>query len=72
MSVFDFVYIIGCGVAAIMCFYGLIETNKELEEEKQANVCTIFFGSALLSFLSWAVPIWWIGFEVYKRLGEKK
>lgn len=72
MTAFDFIYIIGQGVAAIMCFYGLIETNKKLEEEKQANVCTIFFGSALLSFLSWAVPIWWLGFEVYKRLGEKK
>ena len=72
MTAFDFIYIIGQGVAAIMCFYGLTETNKKLEKEKQANVGAIFFGSALFSFLSWAIPIWWIGFKVYKRLGEKK
>ena len=72
MTAFDFIYRIGQCVAAIMCFYGLTEANKKLEEEEQANVVSIFFGSALLSFLSWAVPIWWIGFEVYKRLGEKK
>lgn len=71
MTTWDFIYYIGSGVAFIMGAIGLYNTNKNLPEEKQyfgGVVC----GSFLCAALSWAIPIWWIGFEVYKRLGEKR
>lgn len=71
MTAFDFIYYIGSGVAFIMGVIGLYDANNKLPKEKQCFggvVC----GSLFCAALSWAIPIWWIGFEIYKRLGEKK
>ena len=50
---------------------GLYDANNKLPKEKQC-FGGVVFGSFICAALSWAIPIWWIGFEVYKRLGEKK
>lgn len=69
MTLFDFIYYIGSGVAFIMGAIGLYDANNKLPKEEQSKagviVCSLFCAS-----LSWAVPIWWIGFEIYKRLGN--
>ncbi len=71
MTAFDFIYYIGSGVAFTMGTIGLYDANNKLPKEKQC-IGGVFCGSILCAFLSWAVPIWWIGYEIYKRLGEKK
>ncbi len=71
MTAVDFIYCIGSGVAFIMGVIGLAEENNRLPKEQQCYGGVIF-GSLLCAILSWAVPIWWIGFEFYKILGEKK
>lgn len=71
MTAFDFIYFIGSGVAFIMAFIGTYDANKNLPKEEQC-LGGVFFASFFCAFLSWAVPIWWLGFEIYKRLGEKK
>ena len=37
MTAFDFIYIIGQCVAAIMCFYGLSKANEKLEKEYETT-----------------------------------
>lgn len=70
MNGWDFVYLIGCGVAFIMGIIGLTAENNRLPKESQCYGGVIF-GALLCSIVSWALPIWWIGFEFYKKLGEK-
>ena len=51
MTVWDFIYIIGCGVSLIMSCFGLSQANKELPEEQQCVgglvfsciICSLFF-----------------------------
>ena len=71
MTTPDLIYIIGAGVAFIMGIIGLTAENNSLPKAEQCYGGVIF-GALLCAIVSWAVPIWWIGFEVYKRLGEKK
>ena len=67
MTVFDFIYIIGFGVAFLMSLIAFYSIDLE---DKECFICKIVC-AVLVGLLSWAVPIWWIGFEIYKRLGEK-
>ena len=69
MSVWGFLYIIGCGVSLIMSSYGLTDAYEKMPK-KDRCIGGLIFACIVSSLLSWAVPIWWIGFEVYKR-GEK-
>ena len=71
MTAFDFIYYIGSGVAFIMGIIGLTAENNSLPKEHQCYAGVIF-GASLCAIVSWAVPIWWLGYEIYKRLGEKK
>ena len=71
MTIWTFLYVIGCGVALIMCCFGLLEVHRELPEERRCTVALIC-SCMICSLLSWAVPIWWIGFEFYKRLKGQK
>lgn len=71
MTTPDLIYIIGAGVAFLMGIIGLTAENNSLPKEQQCYGGVIF-GALLCAIVSWAVPIWWVGFEVYKRLGEKK
>ena len=67
MTLFDFIYFIGFGVAFIMGLIFMGEGNKNLPEHQQ-SLGFVIFGAFACASLSWAVPIWWIGFEVYKKL----
>jgi hypothetical protein len=71
VSAFDFIYLIGSGVAFLMALVGLTAEYKMLPEKERCYL-SVPFCSVLCAVLSWALPIWWIGFEIYKRLGEKK
>lgn len=71
MTLFDFIYGIGSGVAFIMGIIGLTIENNQLPTEERC-FGGVAFGAFICAALSWAVPIWWIGFEVYKRMGKKK
>lgn len=71
MNGWEFLYLIGCGVSFIMTFSIVSEENKEMPEEEQC------FGGVMLTAItvaifSWAVPVCWLAYEIYKRLGEKK
>lgn len=67
MTLFDFIYFIGFGVALIMGIIFMGEGNENLPENQQ-SFGFVVFGSFACALLSWAVPIWWIGFEIYKKL----
>ena len=71
MNCWEFVYLIGCGVSFVMTFSIASEENREMPEEEQCFYGVILTGLTFAVF-SWAVPICWVGYEVYKRLGEKK
>lgn len=62
MTLYDFIYIIGCGVAFIMTTFGLLN-SAQVKEEIGDNKIVIFASSFIVSLLSWAVPIWWLGFH---------
>lgn len=71
MTIWTFLYIIGSGVALIMGYLGLSEVHRELPEEQKCIgglVCSCIF----CFLLSWAIPIWYVGFEVYKRFKREK
>ena len=69
MTVWDFIYYIGSGVAFIMGTIGLYDANNKLPKEEQC-IAGVICGALISAILSWAVPIWWLGFEIYKRLGN--
>jgi hypothetical protein len=71
MTIYDFIYYIGCGVSFLMGAIGLYNANRNLPKEKQ-SFGGVVTGAFICCALSWAVPIWWLGYEIYKRLGEKK
>ena len=71
MTIWTFLYVIGCGVALIMGYSGFSEVHRELPEEQKC-ILGLVCSCIICSLLSWAVPIWYVGFEVYKRFkGEK-
>ena len=67
MTLFDFIYFIGFGVAFIMGIIFVGGENENLPENQQ-SFGFVMFGSFACASLSWAVPIWWVGFEIYKKL----
>lgn len=66
MTIWTFLYVIGYGVALIMSCLGLSEVHRKLPEEQKC-FWGLAFSCIICSLLSWAVPIWWVGFEFYKR-----
>jgi amino acid permease len=70
MTIWTFLYVIGCGVALIMSCFGLSKVHRELPEE-QKSIGGLVCSCIISSLLSWAVPIWWIGNEVYNKLRRK-
>lgn len=70
MNGWEFLYLIGYGIAFIMTFYAASEENREMPEEEQCFGGVISV-SLICAVFSWAIPIWWIGFKIYKRSGEK-
>lgn len=69
MTIYDFIYRIGYGVALIILFFIFTDTNEKLPQEKRQSVLLVFGGAALFSLLSWAVPITWL---FYHYLIKKK
>jgi len=62
MTLYDLIYIIGCGVAFIMAIVGF-SNSAQVKEEIGDKPLVIFASSLFASLLSWAVPIWWLGFH---------
>lgn len=61
MTLYDFIYLVGCGVAYLMSVIGLIATEQIKGVKPQVfSLCIISFIPALLS---WALPIWWLGYH---------
>lgn len=60
MTIYDFIYRIGYGVALIILFFIFTDTNEKLSQEKRRSALLIFVSAALFSLLSWAVPIVWL------------
>ncbi len=71
MTIYDIIWYTGCGVAFLMSAIGLSNENSKLPKKEQC-AGGVMLGALMCCALSWAVPIWWIGYEIYKRLGEKK
>ena len=71
MTMYDFIYRIGYGVALIILFFIFTDTNEKLPQEKRQGVLLIFGSAALFSLLSWAVPIVWLFYHyLIKKNGE--
>lgn len=64
MTLYDLIYIIGCGVAFIMATVGFSNAAQAKKEFKD-KLFLIFMCSLVVSLLSWAVPIWWLGFNCF-------
>lgn len=73
MTVYDFIYIIGCGVSLIMVFFIFTGVNTKLPTDKQKGVGFLFVCAFIFSILSWAVPICWLGerYFCYSRIIKK-
>lgn len=61
MTLYDFIYLIGCGVALLMSIAGLY--SQEIIKRRKPNFGIILLDSVIVAFLSWALPIWWLGFH---------
>ena len=74
MTIYDFIYRIGYGVALIILFFIFTDTNEKFPPEKHKSALLIFGSAALFSFLSWAVPIVWLfhHYLIKKRNNEVK
>ena len=68
MTLYDLIYFIGFGVAFLMSLIAFYSIDLE---DKECFICKIVC-AFLVGFLSWAIPIWWIGKEIYKRMKVKK
>ena len=62
MTVCELIYIIGCGVAFLMCMVGI---SKYANGVIDSCECVIL--SLLGACLSWAVPIWYIGLVYFEN-----
>lgn len=67
MTIYDFIYRIGYGVALIILFFIFTDTNEKLPQEKRQSVLLIFGSAALFSLLSWSVPIVWLFYHYLKK-----
>lgn len=70
MTLFDLIYFIGCGVAFLMCLVGFYRLDIEEEKCFICFIC-IIFSAFVCSVLSWSIPIWWIGTQIYLKYREK-
>lgn len=70
MTLYNLIYIIGCGVAFIMATFGFLN-SEQVKEEIGDKTLIIFASSLFVSLLSWAVPIWWLGFHYLIETKEK-
>lgn len=68
MTIWDFLYIIGCGVSLIMTYYGLSDSETETEQDYVNLIFSCFF----CALLSWSLPIWWLGYKIYENIIQKK
>lgn len=65
MTLYDFLYIVGCGVAYLMTVTGLIMQEQiKGVEPKVFSICLISLAPALLS---WGLPIWWLGYHFFVK-----
>lgn len=71
MTIYDIIWYTGCGVAFLIGGIGLSNVNSKLPKEEQCSGGVIM-GAFLCLALSWAVPIWWLGYEIYKKTKRKK
>ena len=71
MNGWEFMYFIGCGVSFIMTFVWASEENREMQEKDQCFGGVIFTGLTF-SIFSWAVPVCWVGYEIYRRKFKKE
>lgn len=61
MTLYDFIYLVGCGVAYLMSVIGLIMQEQiKGVEPKVFSICLI---SLIPALLSWGLPIWWLGYH---------
>lgn len=60
MTYANLIYFIGCGVAMIMCIIGFIVDS--IEHNREYNFGLIVLTSMFCCLLSWAIPIWWLGY----------
>lgn len=68
MTIYDFIYGIGCAVAFLMAFNGI----GKKPDIKEGDGLYVLFISFIASFLSWGLPIYWIGNEIYKRKFKRR
>lgn len=68
MTVCDLIYVIGCAVAFLMAFNGI----ESQQDKEPGDSPFILFLSFAASFLSWGLPIYWIGNEIYERKFKRK
>lgn len=66
MNGWEFFYLIGCGVSFVMTSSIAAEENGEMPEEEQCFYGVMLTGLTFAVF-SWAVPIFLLAYEIYKR-----
>lgn len=69
MTLFDFIYMVGFSVSFIMGLSAIISLDKEQKEE--VPFPAILFCALFCGVLSWGLPIYWIGREIYERKFRK-
>lgn len=62
MTLYDLIYIIGCGVAFMMANFAFLNSAR-VKKEIGDDFFVLFAGCLIVSLLSWGVPIWWLGFH---------
>lgn len=68
MSMAELIYFIGMGVAFLMCCIGLNNILVNEKDDKDIDVVGLLSASLIISILSWALPIWWLGYHyIYEK-----
>jgi len=68
MTMAELIYFIGMGVAFLMCCVGLNNTLVNGKNNEDVDIVGLLSTSLIISILSWALPIWWLGYHyIYEK-----
>lgn len=72
MTMAELIYFIGMGVTFLMCCVGLNNMLVNEKDDEDVDVVGLLSASLIISILSWALPIWWLGYHYIYEKDKKR
>lgn len=73
MTMAELIYFIGMGVAFLMSCVGFSNMSQSKSNKEDIDIGGVLTVSVLASTLSWAIPIWWLGYHfIYEKDKKRK